>query len=142
MLTKTANELIGKRVWIRDRNHDQYGLEGHVDRVDLDGTKATIRIILLGGNVTTAEEDQVDHVNDPPQITTEALENQRRETALLDDGPSETTGAQDIRKEVWRKVFDVVSDMAYANARELIRLLERARDADGCGPYPDAKIPE
>lgn len=141
MLTKTANELIGKRVWIRDRNHDQYGLEGHVDRVDLDGTKATIRIILLGGNVTIADEDQISHIDDPPQMTAEDLERQRRET-VPDDGPSESTGAQDIRKGVWRKVFDVVSDMAYANDRELIRLLERARDADGCGPYPDAKIPE
>lgn len=44
---------------------------------------------------------------------------------------------QQGRKETWQKVFQVVSDCAYRDDRELIKLLEASRDEDGCGPTPN-----
>lgn len=40
----------------------------------------------------------------------------------------------DPRSDVWRIVFDVISHMDYENEKELIRLLEEAREEDGYGP--------
>lgn len=38
------------------------------------------------------------------------------------------------RREVWQIVFQKISDCQYVTARDLVKLLEQARDEDGYGP--------
>lgn len=43
-------------------------------------------------------------------------------------------GVKAGQERAWRAVFQVISDMSYKDDRELIKLLEAARDKAGFGP--------
>jgi hypothetical protein len=181
MLTKTANELIGTRAVVINKLLDTYGQTVTIDQIMLrEEGPMGMRVIADGGLPVWIYETDLNYAPDPPRMTNEDLERQRRET--VPDGrpvrgfpplsPAEleriigefanwydTSGLEEcdydrtdgeltwvwayyenlsqksaIQREIWRKVFDVVSDMNYDNIRDLVKQLEGARDKDGCGP--------
>ena len=75
MQTIKAMERIGTRVKVTDAAHPRFGQVGTIDKIDLEGLEAHLRIYFLGNHGETPDafdvlhENQIDSVRRVAQIT-------------------------------------------------------------------------